>query len=68
MMNGSWVFSQGLAAPWRAEIQCQMYDRGEWVVRAVKTYFDLCLGLHNPLETGYFITKFIPACPIKVDV
>ena len=68
MMNGSWVISQGIVAPWRAEVKCEMYDRGQWVVKAVKTYLDFCLDLHNPLEPGYFSTKFLPECPIKAGV
>jgi hypothetical protein len=68
LINGTWKFLKEVTRPWYQEVRLEMYDRGEWLLKAKKTYFDMCNDIHNTFEPGHFLTKFFPACPIQAGV
>lgn len=68
-MNGTWKFLKELKKPWKAHLQLEKYDRGEWLVQALdKDYDDFCEPLHRVTEPWYYFFEDKESCPVPAGV
>lgn len=68
VMNGTLKINRQFNPPIKAEYQLQLYDRGEWILKAKKSFLNACPDIKNPASPAYFFHKFLPNCPIPKGV
>ena len=67
-LDGSVKFKLGFSRlPGR--VYLEHYVRGKWIIQIFdRTYMDMCISFHNPVEIFYNQSKHFPNCPIKSGV